>query len=142
MVIISTTEQSLPNSRFNTSNVSDPHSSIGSSEWWSPFTDEEAEALGQPAVSGGLSSSETLLLCPPCKAASQIAWPHTFHRFLSDLGASQEGGRGLSELPSESNTGAWSSCQDGEGPVGWVPGVWSQESWDALGHRGQFHPVW
>lgn len=28
MVIISTTEHSMPNSRSNTSNVSDPHSSI------------------------------------------------------------------------------------------------------------------
>lgn len=138
MVIISTTEHSMPSSRFNTSHVSDPHGSIGRSGWWPPFTDEEAEARGQPAVSGGLSSSETPLLCPPCKAASPLGWPRSFHHFLSGLGAWQAGGRGLSELPSDSNTGAWSSCPRWRGTCG-VGGTGSgvRSRGITLGHRGQ-----
>lgn len=111
MMIISTPEHSVPDSRFNTLNTSVTFTAPrGRSWWWSCFTDEETEAQGLPAISGGLSSSEAPLLCPPCKAASGFAWPHSFHHFLSDLGAWQARGKELSELPSDSNVGAWSSC--------------------------------
>lgn len=137
MVIISTTEHSMPNSRFNTSNVSDPHSSIGRSWWWSPFTDKETEAQGQPAVSGGLSSSETPLLCPPCKAASQFACLTPSFIFYLTLGPGRQG-QGLCELPSESNKGAGSSCPRWRGTCG-VGGIGSgvRSHGITLGHRGQ-----
>lgn len=87
----------------------------------------------KPGVSGGLSSSEALWLCPLCKVAPQFGCPHSSTVFCLTLGPNREG---LSELPFDSNTEAQRSCP--KGPIRWSGvgyRVMSHET--TLGYLGQ-----